>query len=235
MTTKDEKSAGKSIILNGVLSVCVSLVFYFIGTALYVFYKTQPGELNFAMQNTDSIFPHFIMSKMPIGVAGILIAAIFSASMSTVSSNVNSVSTAFTSDFYRHFFPESSDKKHLAVARWSGVIFGGIGVGFALLMATLNILSLFDYFNKILGLLASGLGGLFIMGIFFPRIDSRSALTGFSVSTGVLLFVQVGTDISFWLYGFIGIVVSVFVAYIASLIFSNKKEITGFTWKTIKK
>lgn len=235
MTTKDEKSAGKSIILNGVLSVVVSLVFYFIGTALYTFYKTQPGELNFAMQNTDAIFPHFIMSKMPIGVAGILIAAIFSATMSTVSSNVNSLSTAFTSDFYRHFFPESSDKKQLAVARWSGIIFGGIGVGFALLMATLNILSLFDYFNKILGLLASGLGGLFIMGIFFPRIGARSALSGFAVGTGVLLFVQLGTDISFWLYGFIGMVVSVVVAYMVSFIFSNKKEITGFTWKTIKK
>ncbi len=235
MTTKDEKSAGKSIILNGVLSVVVSMVFYFIGTALYTFYKTQPGELNFVMQNTDSIFPHFIMSKMPIGVAGILIAAIFSATMSTVSSNVNSLSTAFTSDFYRHFFPGTSDRKQLAVARWSGIVFGGIGVGFALLMATLNILSLFDYFNKILGLLASGLGGLFIMGIFFSRIDARSALSGFAVGTGVLLFVQLGTDISFWLYGFIGIVVSVTVAFIFSLFLTNNKEITGYTWKTIKK
>ncbi|MCD6366914.1 MAG: cyclically-permuted mutarotase family protein, partial [Bacteroidales bacterium] len=94
LTTKDEKSAGKSIIMNGVLSVFVSLVFYFIGTALYSYYKTQPDELNFVMQNTDSIFPHFIMSKMPVGIAGLLIAAIFSASMSTVSSNVNSLSTA---------------------------------------------------------------------------------------------------------------------------------------------
>jgi len=187
------------------------------------------------MQNTDSIFPHFIMSKMPVGVAGLLIAAIFSASMSTVSSNVNSLSTAFTSDFYRHFFPGSSDKRQLAVARWSGIIFGGIGVGFALLMASLNILSLFDYFNKILGLLVSGLGALFIMGIFFPRINSRSALSGFVIGTGVLLYVQLQTEISFWLYGFIGMVVSVLMALVFSGFSSNKKEITGFTWKTIKK
>jgi Na+/proline symporter len=235
MTTKDEKSAGKSIIMNGVLSVVVSLVFYFIGTALYTYYKTQPNELNFAMQNTDAIFPHFIMSKMPVGVAGILIAAIFSATMSTVSSNVNSISTAFTSDFYRHFYPQSSDKRQLAVARWSGIVFGGIGVAFALLMATLNILSLFDYFNKILGLLASGLGGLFIMGIFFPQVNGRSALLGFGAGIVVLLFVQFETDISFWLYGFIGIVTSVLVALIGSLFISNKKEITGYTWKSIEK
>ena len=234
MTTRDEKSAGKSIIMNGVLSVVVSMVFYFIGTALYSYYKTQPHDLNFAMQNTDAIFPHFIMSKMPVGVAGMLIAAIFSATMSTVSSNVNSISTAFTSDFYRHFFPVSSDKKQLAVARWSGIVFGGIGVAFALLMATLNILSLFDYFNKILGLLASGLGGLFIMGIFFPRIGARSALTGFIVGTVLLLYVQLQTNISFWLYGVIGIVVSVVVAITLSFFKSNEKEITGFTWKTIR-
>jgi len=235
LTTKDEKSAGKSIIMNGILSVVVSLVFYFIGTALYSYYKTQPGELNFVMQNTDAIFPHFIMSKMPVGVAGLLIAAIFSATMSTVSSNVNSLSTTFTSDFYRHFFPGSSDKKQLRVARWSGIIFGSIGIGFALLMATLNILSLFDYFNKILGLLVSGLGALFIMGIFFPRINSRSALSGFFIGTGVLLYVQLQTEISFWLYGFIGLTVSVLAALIFSVFSSNKKEIDGFTWKTVKK
>lgn len=235
LTTKDEKSAGKSIVMNGILSVVVSFVFYFVGTALYTYYKTQPEDLNFVMQNTDSIFPHFIMSKMPVGVAGLLIAAIFSATMSTISSNVNSISTAITSDFYCHFFPASSDKKQLSVARWSGIIFGGIGVGFALLMATLNILSLFDYFNKILGLLASGLGGLFIMGIFFPRIDSRSALIGFAVGTAMLLFVQMETEISFWLYGFIGVVGSVTVGFICSLFLSNRKEIKGFTWKSIEK
>ncbi|MCD6366562.1 MAG: cyclically-permuted mutarotase family protein, partial [Bacteroidales bacterium] len=141
---------------------------------------------------------------------------------------------AFTSDFYRHFFPESSDKKQLVVARWSGIIFGGIGVGFALLMATLNILSLFDYFNKILGLLTSGLGALFIMGIFFPRIGSRSALSGFIIGTGVLFYIQSQTEISFWLYGFIGIIASVSIAFVFSLIFKNNKDITGFSWKTIK-
>jgi len=234
LTTKDEKSAGKGILMNGVLSVVVSVLFYFIGTALYAYYKTQPEELNFVMQNTDAIFPHFIMSKMPVGIAGLLIAAIFSATMSTVSSNVNSISTAFTSDFYRHFVPHSSDRKQLKVARWSGILFGSIGVGLALLMATMNIRSLFDYFNYILGLLASGLGALFLMGIFFPRIGARSALSGFVLGTGFLFAVNQWTDISFLLFGFIGIVATLLFSLIASLFFTSQAPPPGYTWLSLK-
>jgi len=202
LTTKNEKSAARGILMNGIMSVVVLVVFYFIGTALYAYYITHPGDLNFSMQNTDAIFPHFIMSNMPVGLAGLLIAAIFSATMSTVSSNVNSISTAFTTDFYRHFFPLSPDRVLLKVARWSGVFFGVIGVGLALLMASMSILSLFDYFNTILGLLASGLGALFLMGIFFPRIGAGSALSGFILGTASLLVLSYSTQISFLLYGF---------------------------------
>ena len=234
LTTRNERSAGKGIMMNGIMSAVVLVFFYFIGTALYAYYKTQPGELNFAMQNTDAIFPHFIMSKMPVGLAGLLIAAIFSATMSTVSSNVNSISTAFTTDFYRHFFPISSDKKLLGVARWSGVIFGSIGVALALLMATLSILSLFDYFNTILGLLASGLGALFLMGIFFPRIGARSALTGFILGTVTLLAISIWTEISFLLYGFIGMTLTLIFSLLISPVFPNQKELSGYTWRSIQ-
>lgn len=234
LTTKDERSAAKSILLNGIMSVVVLVLFYFIGTALFAFYKTNPGEMNFAMAKTDSVFPHFIMSKMPVGIAGILIAAIFSATMSTVSSSVNSISTSFTADIYSRFFPKSDDKKRLSIARWSGIIFGSAGISFALLLATWDILSLFDYFNFVLGLLTSGLGGLFVMGIFFPRIDAKSALIGFATGTILLFWVNLNTNVSFWLYGAIGIATCVLVAWLFSILFSNKKDLTGLTWQSIK-
>lgn len=236
MTTKDEKAASQSILLNGILSVVVSVVFYFIGTALYAYYFTKPEAMNFTMYNTDAIFPQFIMAEMPVGLAGLLIAAIFAATMSTVSSNVNSISTAFTSDFYMKFFPHTNDKKELRVARWSGIIFGGVGLIIALLMATWNILSLFDYFNYILGLLASGLGGLFAMGIFFPRIGGRSALIGFFSGVILLIFISLKTEVSFLLFGFIGIISSVLVALIFSFILpENHKNIEGLTWESLRK
>jgi len=235
LTTKDEKAAGKSILLNGVLSIFVSFLFYFIGTALFAYFHTNPGELDITMENPDSIFPYFIMTKMPVGIAGLLISAIFAATMSTVSSNINSMSTAFTSDVYKKLIPKKSDIHYLQIARISGIITGGIGIMLALLMATWNILSLLDYFNFMLGLMASGLGGLFVMGIFFKRINEKSALIGFLVGIVTLLFISNFTTIHFLLYGFIGIFNSVFIALIFSTIFKPKeKNLNGLTYQTLK-
>ncbi len=89
LTTKDERSAGKGIMMNGVMSVFISVVFYLIGTGLYTFFKSRPDELSYALSNGDAIFPFFMMSQMPVGVAGLLIAAIFAATMSTIASNIN--------------------------------------------------------------------------------------------------------------------------------------------------
>ena len=224
LTTRDEKSAGKSIIMNGILSILISLVFYFIGTALFAYYKTNPEQLNIAMNNPDSIFPHFIMTRMPIGIAGVMIAAIFAATMSTVSSSINSLSTAFTTDFYQQWFRNKSDKHLLKVARLTGIVLGFAGVGLAVMMAMWNILSLFDYFNYILGLLASGLGGLFFMGIFIPRIRGKAAMAGFFGGFLTLLIVKSQTDIHLMLYGFIGMTSSIIIGFIFSFIMKEKDE-----------
>lgn len=233
LTTKDERSAGRSILMNGLMSAFISVAFYAIGTGLYTFFKTHPAELDYTMANTDTIFPFFMMSQMPVGVAGLLIAAIFAATMSTISSNINSVSTAFTIDIYRKWRPLASDKSMLRVARRTCAVSGLIGMGLALLMATWNILSLLDYFNTILGLLSSGLGGLFIMGIFFPRIGARAALIGFIVGTAVVFYLNYCTPMSFLLFGFVGMVVSVLVALLISLFDREKREQPGLTWKTL--
>ncbi|MBQ9525584.1 MAG: sodium/solute symporter [Bacteroidaceae bacterium] len=217
MTTKDEKSAGRSILVNGFMSVFISVAFYFIGTGLYTFYKTHPTSLDITMQQGDAIFPFFMMSQMPAGVAGLLIAAIFAATMSTISSNINSVSTAFSVDFIQRFRPNIKDSTLLRVARWTCIVSGLMGLGIALLMATWDIASLLDYFNTILGLLTSGLGGLFVMAVFFPRIKGRAALTGFIIGELVVFLMYLYTDASFFLFGAIGIVVSVITAWLFSL------------------
>jgi SSS family transporter len=236
LTTRDEKAAGKSILMNGILSIIISLVFYFIGTALFTFYKTNPEQLNISMANPDSIFPHFIMTGMPQGIAGILIAAIFAATMSTVSSSINSLSTAFTTDFYQRMFKGRMDNHYLSIARIAGIILGSIGVGLALLMATWNILSLFDYFNYILGLLASGLGGLFFMGIFLPRIHGNAAIIGFLGGFFTVLIVKLQTDIHLMLYGFIGLLSSAIIGLLASYIIPVKSDsLEGLTIKSLSK
>ena len=218
MTTKDEKGAGRGILLNGVMSVFISVSFYLIGTGLYTFFKTHPAELDYTMAKSDAIFPFFMTSQMPAGLAGLLIAAIFAATMSTISSNINSISTAFSVDFYKRFIPSTTDHQMLKVARWSCMISGLIGVAIALLMATWEILSLLDYFNTILGLLSSGLGGLFFVGIFCKRVGGIAAMTGFLVGEAVVFWMNAYTPTSFLLYGFIGMAVCIVVAYALSFI-----------------
>ena len=217
LTTSDEKSAGRSILINGVMSVFVSVAFYMIGTGLYTFYKTHPAELDVTMQQSDAIFPFFMMSQMPAGVAGALIAAIFAATMSTISSNINSVATAFSIDFWKRFRPSTSDTRLVVIARWASVVSGMIGLLLALFMATWEIQSFLDFFNEALGLLTSGLGGLFFIAVFMKRVKGYAALTGFIVGEAVVFWMSKNTDANFLLFGAIGMAVSIVVAWLLSL------------------
>ncbi|MBO7137625.1 MAG: cyclically-permuted mutarotase family protein, partial [Bacteroidaceae bacterium] len=180
--------------------------------------KTHPQSLDITMQLGDAIIPYYKMSQMPAGIARLLIAAIFAATMSTISSNINSVSTAFSVDFVQRFRPSIKDSALLSVARWTCIVSGMMGLGIALLMATWDITSLLDYFNTILGLLTSGLGGLFVMAVFIPRIKGWSALTGFIVGEVVVLLMYLFTDANFFLFGATGIIVSVVVAWLTSFV-----------------
>lgn len=235
MTTKDEKATARSIWLNGIISVPVSILFFLLGTGLFAFYKSNAASMAVTNPNIDSVFPQFIVSEIPAGFAGLLIAAIFAAAMSTLSSNINSVAAVVTSDFYKTLRSKTSLKGSMAVARWSGIIVGLLGIGMALVLATWNIASLWDQFNTFLGLLTSGLGALFILGIFFPRVNAWAALAGIAGGIIVLTIVQNDTQLSFLLYGFIGMAASIVIALIISLIVPNKKQIKGYTWKSIEK
>ena len=107
-------------------------------------------------------------------------------------------------------------------------------MGLAIMMAMWNILSLFDYFNYILGLLASGLGGLFFMGIFIPRIREKAAIAGFLGGFLTVLIVKLQTDIHLMLYGFIGMTSSIFIGLIFSYILNEKdKLLDGWTIKAL--
>ena len=233
LTTKDEQSAARSIMTNGLMSVFVTIAFFTIGTGLYTFYQTHPVAMDLTMQKNDAIFPFFMMSQLPTGLAGLLIAAVFAATMSTISSNINSISTAFTVDIYKKARPHVSDRGTLLTARVTGIISGLIGMFIAILMATVNIQSLLDYFNTILGLLSGGIGGLFIMGIFFSHISSRAAFAGFLVGTATVFWMNFCTPANFLLFGFVSMAVSVIVALLCSLVWKERRPLKGFTWKTL--
>lgn len=98
-------------------------------------------------------------------------------------------------------------------------------------MATWDILSLLDFFQEILGLLSSGLGGLFLMGIFCPRIGGRAALIGFVCGVAAVFLTRYLTDTSFLLYGFIGMFSSIIVGLICSCFIRESKSLAGLCWR----
>lgn len=231
MSTKDEKATSRSIWLNGILSVPVTLLFFLIGTGLFAFYSANPGNMTFTNANIDSVFPQFIVTEMPVGLAGLLVAAVFAAAMSTLSSNINSSAAVITADFLHTISKKDNNNSHMQLARWSGIAVGLLGMGMALILATWNIASLWDQFNTFLGLLTSGLGALFTLGIFFPRVGSKAALLGVITGLITLIIIKNNTTISFLLYGLIGMASGIISSYIYSFILPNKKVPGGYTWK----
>jgi solute:Na+ symporter, SSS family len=232
MTTPDQKRAARSIWTNAIISVPSSAMFFLLGTALWVFYRTHPERLDPMLPN-DSIFPQFMVRELPVGLAGIVVAGIFAAAQSTLSSSLNSVSTAFVTDFHKRLRPESSDQWNLFLARLVTIVLGVIAIGGAVLLARANLKSMWDVFLQVLGLSGGALAGLFALGIFTRRAHGAGALVGAVISAVVLYLVQRHTSVNFFLYGMIGIVTCFSVGYLASLILpASQKPLEGLTIHT---
>ncbi|GIV62120.1 MAG: sodium:solute symporter [Rhodothermaceae bacterium] len=229
LTTRDEKAAAQSIWTSALLTIPAAVIFFGLGTALYVFYKQHPTLLEPALP-TDAIFPMFIVQQLPGGVAGLLVAGIFAAAMSSLDSSMNSVATVIVTDFYRRFISETTGQSRLRLARWLTLIFGMMATGTGLLLATYPVQSLWDLFLEILGLFGSSLAGLFALGIFTRRAHGAGALIGVAASIVVLYLVKMFTPIHFFLYAAIGIMTCFAVGYLASCLIPHRGQpLAGLT------
>ena len=220
ITTKSQKEANKSVWTNAILSVPASLLFFFVGTALFVFYQSNPMLLDPNLQNVDAIFPWYIISQLPTGISGLLVAAIFAAAMSSLSSSMNSAATAYTTDI--HFrFGWTKNHPRLLLARKATFVIGVMGILFAFLMATMDIKSLWDEFQKILGLIIGSLGGVFLLGILTKSANRSGVLIGITLS--VLLQVVLGyyQPVHLLLFAATGVISCFTIGYVASWLFNK--------------
>lgn len=222
LTTKNITTAKKSLQLGAWMVLPSSLVFFSIGTLLFFYFSTYPERINPEISRQDAIFPFFIATTLPNGLIGLLIAAIFSAAMSTLSSSINSLTTAITSDFVLRFIPNKKDQYYLTLAKWMTLIIGILGVGIALYMAESEIHSLWDQFNTILGLFTGGLGGLFILAFFVKKANNSGVLLGLILSGFTQYYVKEFTNINFLLYAFTGLIACVIFGYLFSMFFNKK-------------
>jgi len=239
MTTIDEASAAKSIKLNSILSYVNCGIFFLIGTALYTYYASHPAHLDVTMPKNDSIFPLFIATELPVGMGGLILAAMAAATMSTLAANLNSSATAVTTDFYGRFFPHITERQRMACGRWMTVLFGLLGCGVALLLANMPVLSIYEQFQRYLSVLTGGLACLFFMGIFMRNVNGMGALCGLFANYAVCFWLNASH--ASWkphmlLYGVFGMVTCLCVARLCSPLFpASNKALAGLCWSERKK
>lgn len=203
-TARSEKDAARSIWLCVYWYVPVSLVFFFIGTALYAYFQQHP-ELIEAVRNQaafekgvaastlspadygDKVLPYFMVNKVPVGLLGLIIAAILSAAMSTISSGMNASATVFLKDIYQRYINKNVTPKQEMIVLY--VATGAIGVfaiGTGILM--IGVKSILDVWWQLAGIFAGGMLGLFLLGIISRSTGNAEAKIATIIGILVILW-----------------------------------------------
>lgn len=191
MTTSSLKKAKSSALFGALLYLPVSLIFFYIGTALFSYYTAQPdllpAELKVAGAG-DKVFPHFIVNGLPVGITGLLIAAIFAAGMSTVSTSVNSTATIILSDYYRRYFKNATEKSSMKVLYISSVIFGALGITIAL--SLVGVESVLDAWWSLASIFSGGMLGLFLLAFLSKSVRNIDAAVGVIIGALVIIWMS---------------------------------------------
>lgn len=174
MTTKSTAEAVKSTLFGGLLYIPVSLVFVYIGTALFSYYTASP-ELLPAGTPADKVFPWFIVHGLPTGITGLIIASLFSAGMSTVATSINSSATIVLTDFVKHFRKEEmSEKKNMGILYSTSLVVGALGIIMGLLMMKID--GILDAWWKLASIFSGGMLGLFLLGLVCKSVKRAHAV-----------------------------------------------------------
>ncbi len=195
--SKSDAEARKSVWMGGLLYLPLSAVFFFIGTALFAYYTVHADQLPEMYRDparSDSVFPYFIVTVLPAGVTGLLIASIFAAAMSTVSSSLNSSSTIIVSDYYKRYFNrQATERQSMRMLVITTLVWGVVGTLIGLAMTTVR--SALDAWWMLSGIFAGGTLGLFLLGFVSKRVTSRAALAGVGVGVLVILWMTLSPRI----------------------------------------
>ena len=198
LTTHNLKNSQKALIGSGFVIFLQFALFLGIGILLYGFYDMQtPQQLGLA--TNDEIFAKFIVEQLPTGLSGLIVASLFAAAMSSLSSSLNSLASSTTFDIYKPYFgKENTPEDDLKISRIVTIIWGFILTGAAFYFAFLQLNTTGEQPAVVeLGLsIASytygGLLGVFILGMLSEKVDLRDAVIGFFIGLISLLFMVKG-------------------------------------------
>lgn len=189
LIAKSDKSAIRGIALGAGLCLPVWAAFMLIGSLLWSFYRLTGERLPASIHKADQIFPHFLLTHIPPGLAGLFIAALLGSAMSMLASDMNCLSVIAVEDFYRFFRPRSTDRQLLRTGKIMVAVSGLAAAGVALKLAQSHGSALSLYYT-ITAVVAGGLAGLFLLAFLMPRSTRNGAIAGVIAS---LIFTAWGT------------------------------------------
>ncbi|QGO67873.1 Na(+)/glucose symporter [Piscirickettsia salmonis] len=231
MTTESMQENKRSLITVAKFTAVIPLIFFAIGTVLYVFYQQNPNLLPKGF-NSAEILPYFVATQVPAGLSGLIIAAIFAASQSSISSSLNSISACFTTDIKQRLLKPDCSNDDLVTARWVIVIAGMLGVTGAGYLLIANESQVWDAFFSLLGLVGGPVTGLFVLGIFSRRANALSALFGVICAIAALLVARYMSELNFFYYSAIGTLTVVIVGHVLgylSIPADQQRKVAGNT------
>jgi SSS family solute:Na+ symporter len=194
-STASEKKAKRSVWIAMLMYLPLTAIFLYIGSALFAFYSGSAHTLDPSIVKGDQVFPYFIATELPVGMKGLIIAAILAASMSTVDSALNCSATVLYEDYYRKYFKiNASEKNSMNFLRLTTVIWGILGIVFALMF--INAKSALDLWWQISGIFGGGILGLFLLAIFNVKINRLQGILSVLFSLVIIIWGTFLRDLS---------------------------------------
>jgi Na+/proline symporter len=176
-----------------------------------------------AYTDVNYVFPTFITTRLPVGLVGLLIAAVLAAAMSSIAAELNALSATTVIDFYRrHFKPDATDRHYLFVSKVSTAFWGVFATGFALYAANLG--SLIEVVNRVGSYFYGSLLGVFVLAIAVPRATANGAFWGLLAGMAVVGLVEATSEISFIWYNVVGALAVVAVGLSLSFLTPSSVE-----------
>ncbi len=213
-TTTDLNTLNKMTYENVILSIGTATLLYLIGTLLFIFNKQNPELLQSTKQ--DQIFASYMVYQLPIGISGVVLAAIYAAAQSTLSKGLNLVATSWTLDIQNIVDKKIDLEKQTKIAKFVSLFVGIIAILVSIVMANGEIKSSYEWSNGLMGLV---IAGIFVLGVFTKKATNIGAYSGFFVSSLVVINLKYNyPEVTYWSYSIITILISCLVGYFVSII-----------------
>ena len=213
LAARNQRQSVLALLSSGVAILFQFGLFLFVGVMLFAYYQVPSSSFGRA----DRIYPTFIVSRMPHGISGLLIAAILAAAMSNLSAALNSLSSSSMMDFYFRLRPEMSDAKRLRLARGATLVWALVLFGLAVL-ALHRVGRVVEVGLQIASIAYGALLGVFLLGVLTKRANQNGAIAGMICGLAIEIYVWRMTQIAFTWWVLIGTCVTFVVGYGASLV-----------------